>query len=259
VRWTAQSRSCLGLAIHSHHAAQSYRDAGVAADKILVAHNGAEPRRMGVPMRKAEARARLVLPPDRPIAVYAGRLNHFKGLDQLLALAALRPETLFLLIGSEGDGPIERMAAAHDNVRVLPWQEPASLPAWLYAADVLLIPASRDPLERYRTCVLPMKLFAYLASGRPIIAPEAPDTAELLVDEHNALLVTPASPPAAAAALDRLLADPKLAETLGTNGRALAEELSWDARARRITDFIRSRMIAAPARSAHMTLASIAV
>lgn len=257
VRWTAQSPSCLGLAIHSHHAAQSYREAGVAAERILVAHNGAEPRRMGVPMQKGEARARLVLPPDRPIAVYAGRLNQRKGLDQLLALAALRQETLFLLIGSEGDGPIERMAAAHDNVRVLPWQEPASLPAWLYAADLLLIPASREPLERYRTCVLPMKLFAYLAAGRPIIAPEAPDTAELLVDQHNALLVPPGSPPAAAAALDRLLAHPKLAETLGANGRALAEELTWDARAQRITDFIRPRMISAPGRQRLRDVASI--
>jgi glycosyltransferase involved in cell wall biosynthesis len=110
----------------------------------------------------------LGLPADRPIAVYAGRINAEKGLDQILDLAAMRPEVLFLLVGSEGDGPIEREAAGRGNVRILPWAEPASLPAWLQAADVLLIPPSRAPLQRFRNCVLPMKLFAYLAAGRPI-------------------------------------------------------------------------------------------
>ena len=171
IRRTARSPKCLGFVLHSAFAASSYARAGVAPGKILVAHNGAEPRRMGPPADKAAARAALGLPADRFIAAYAGRINAQKGLDQILALAGLRPETLFLLIGSEGEGAIEAEAAARPNVRVLPWQAPADLPAWLHAADVLLIPPSRAPLEQYRNCVLPLKLFSYLAAGRPILAP----------------------------------------------------------------------------------------
>lgn len=241
LRRTARQENCLGFILHSGFAASAYQRAGVPAGKLLVAHNGAEPRRLGPPADKAAARAGLGLDPARFTAVYAGRVNAQKGLDQLLALADLRPGVLFLLVGSEGEGPVEAEARRRANVRVVPWQAPAALPAWLHAADVLLIPPSRAPLEQYRNCVLPLKLFAYLAAGRPILAPEAPDTAELLTDGENALLVTPGEPVAAAAALDRLR-DRALAARLGAAAHALSGELTWDRRAEKIETFLRARL-----------------
>lgn len=243
VRRAARHKNCLGLVIHSHFAAATYRRAGVAEDRLLVAHNGAaagsEPR-----LSKAEARRQLALPADRALALYAGRINRRKGLDQLLALADLRPEVLFLLVGSEGDGPIERAAASRANVRLIPWADPVALPRWLDAADVLLIPPSLEPLQRFRQCVLPMKLFAYLAAGRPILAPAAPDTAELLEDGKNALLVPPDRPEAAAAALDRLIGDSRLGKRLGVNARQLSHRLTWDNRAAKIESFLEGRLAA---------------
>jgi glycosyltransferase involved in cell wall biosynthesis len=238
IRRTARAPHCLGFILHSRFAADSFARIGVPEDKLLVAHNGAEPGRMLPRLDKAQARAALGLPQDRTIAVYSGRVNARKGLDQILALARLRPETLFLLVGSEGEGEIERQAAALANVQVFPWQSPAALPPFLYAADALLIPPSLAPLERFGDCVLPMKTFAYLAAGRPILAPVAPDTAELLRHGKNALLVPPGDPAAAAAALDRILGDAALASGLAASAAALAENLSWDARARRILDFL---------------------
>ena len=244
IRWsfrnTARHEKCAGLIVHSDYAADAYRRARIAESRILVAHNGAPTGFEAI--GRAEARARLQLPADRPIATYAGRVNAEKGLDQLLALARLRPDVLFVLVGSEGAGPIEAKAASLDNVRTVPWAEPRALAAWLQAADVLTIPASRAPLERFRNCVLPMKLFAYLAAGRPILAPESPDTAELLEHEGNALLVAPEQPEAAAAGLDRLLGDTALAARLGAAARAHAVEHSWDRRAERITAFLESRL-----------------
>ena len=242
VRRTAREAACLGLILHSHYAADAYRRAGVAEEKLLVAHNGANPRLLDGELDRAEARARLGLPPARPIALYAGRLNEKKGLDQILALAALRPEPLFVLVGAEGQEAVAAGAADLANVRVVPWQAPAALPAWLFAADILLIPPSRAPLERFRNCVLPLKLFSYLAAGRPILAPEAPDTAELLSDGVNALLVPPGTPGAAAAALDRLLGDAALAGRLGAAARETARALTWDRRAEKIQAFLEERL-----------------
>lgn len=247
IRRTARHRDCLGLVIHSEYAADAYRRTGIDADRILVAHNGADPRRMGPPMDKAEARSLVGLPQQRSIALYAGRVSAEKGLDQILALADLRPDTFFLLIGSEGAGPIEALAGARTNVRILPWQEPAALPAWLHAADILLVPASRAPLERFRNCVLPMKLFSYLAAGRAILAPVAPDTAELLDHGETALLVPPGRPELAAAALDRLLGEPGLAARLGANALRLSGRLSWDGRAEKISAFLERRLRATDA------------
>ncbi|HEY0411708.1 MAG TPA: glycosyltransferase [Allosphingosinicella sp.] len=242
IRRTARQPHCLGFVLHSRFAAESYRRIGIPEEKLLVAHNGADPRRMLPRMDKAEARAAVGLPQDRPVALYAGRVHKRKGLDQVLRLAALRPEILFALVGSEGEGEIERAAAALPNVRIFPWAAPAALPPWLFAADVLLIPTSSAPLEQFGDCVLPMKTFSYLAAARPILAPLSPDTAELLRDGGNASLVPPDDPRAAAAALDRLLGDAALAERLSAGAAATASELSWDRRAAKIAAFLAARL-----------------
>ena len=242
VRGTAYRAHCLGFVLHSDFTAQSYRRAGVPEEQLLVAHNGADPRRMLPRLGKAEARAKLGLPGDRAIALYAGRINVEKGIDKLLAVAALRPDILFLLVGSEGRGPIEAAAARLGNVRIVPWQAPAALPAWLYAADILMVPPATAPLRHFHNCVLPMKIFPYLAAGRPILAPRSPDMAELLRHGETALLVPPDEPEAAAAALDRLLGEPALARDLAENARLLAKGLSWDDRAGRIAAFLERRL-----------------
>jgi glycosyltransferase involved in cell wall biosynthesis len=90
--------------------------------------------------------------------------------------------------------------------------------------------------------VLPLKLFSYLAAGRPILAPAAPDTAELLEDGGNALLVPPGEPEAAAAALDRILGDAKLADRLSAGALASARDLTWDRRAEKIHFFLEERL-----------------
>jgi glycosyltransferase involved in cell wall biosynthesis len=240
VRRTARHRRCLGYILHSQHAAQSYRRAGVPEARLLVAHNGTDP---GAPSAgRAVARERLGLPAKAAIAVYAGRVNEWKGLDQILALADLRPETLFLLVGSEREGPIEAEARRRPNVRLVAWQGPERLPLYLAAADALLIPPSSEPLDRFGTSVLPLKTFAYLAAGRPILAPRTPDVAELLVDGGNALLVEPGNVGQAAAALDRLIGDRRLAERVGQAAVRTAQELSWDGRAARIAGFLSRRL-----------------
>ncbi len=246
VRRTARARNCLGLILHSDHAAQAYRRAGVDAENVLVAHNGYDPAPTGAPTQ-AEARIALGLPSDRRIAVYAGRINARKGLDQLFKLADLEPDTLFVFVGSEEDGPIEAQARRHPNVTIVGWQEPAALRCWLAAADVLLVPPSCAPLKQFRDCVLPLKLFAYLAAARPILAPSTPDIVELLHHEDNALLVPPGDPAAAANALRRILNDPALAERLSASAAATARLLTWDRRAERIEGFLSDRLRVAAA------------
>lgn len=244
IRRTAAKRHCLGILTHSDFAADSYRRCGVAEEKLLVAHNGADLARFNPAMGKTEARRAIGLEPDRPTVVYAGRINEKKGLDQVLAMAKLRSEVMFALVGSEGEGPVERAARSHSNVRIFPWQGPRMLAPFLFAADVLVVPPSSAPLEQFGNCVLPIKLFAYFAAGRPILAPEARDTEGFLRQRENALLVPPDDPEAAAAALDELLGDQALAARLGDAAQAEAQGLSWDARAGKIEAFIAERLAA---------------
>jgi len=145
-------------------------------------------------------------------------------------------------VGSEGEGAVEAEARALPNTLVVPWQRFGDLAPWLYAADVLVIPPSLAPLERHGNTVLPLKLFLYLGAGRAILAPRAPDTAELLVDGVNAALVPPGDPAATQAELRRLFADPARARRLGEAAWQTAQALTWDARAERIEAFLQARI-----------------
>jgi len=81
----------------------------------------------------------------------------------------------------------------------------------------------------------PLKMFEYMAAGKPIIASDLPVLREVLAHEHNALLVPPQNLEAWLAAVRRLQDDEQLRQELGrTASREQASLYSWDARARTV-------------------------
>ncbi len=240
-RWVARHPRFLGAVLHSEHARSSYEDAGLDPDMLLAARAGYDPDRLSPRRSQSEARDHCGLP-DRPTVTYAGRVTMKKGLGLMLDMARSLPEVQFVIVGSEGDGPVERKAAALSNVRVVSWQPFDEMTPYLYAADVLLIPPSTTPLKEVGNTVLPMKTFPYMAAGRAILAPNSPDLRELLKDGENAALVPPDDPDAAIRQLRALLNDPDTRERLGAAARADIEDHTWPRRAERILQFIQERL-----------------
>ena len=232
----------VGAVFHSQHTLASYRRLGVPEERMLVAHNGWDPKRMLPRLSRAEARVKLGLDPNRFTAVYSGRMNARKGLDIILDAARRAPEIAFVLVGSEREGPVEAEARSLPNVRVVPWQRFADLAPWLYAGDVLLIPPSLEPLQRHGNTVLPIKLFLYLAAGRVLLAPQAPDTAELLTPDANAMRVPAGDVAGTISTLRGLAADPARADRLSQAALSTAASLTWDSRAERIERFLELRL-----------------
>jgi glycosyltransferase involved in cell wall biosynthesis len=240
-RWAMATPHFLGAVFHSHFARDRYRALGVDERRLLVAHNGHDPSRfLDQPPRDA-LRQQLALPRDRPVVVYTGHVNVTKGLDTMLRMARRLPHVSFVLVGSEGNGVIEALARRAGNVSVVPWQPFDSVARYLLAADVLLQPPSRVPLRLVGNTVLPMKLFLYLAAGRPIVAPDLPDMREVLEHDRNALLVPTGDDDAAVHAVARVLDEPGLAARLSAAARETAASLTWDARAQRILTFLEER------------------
>ncbi len=231
----------LGAILHSRFARDRYQALGVDERRLLVAHNGHDPSHFQSQPSRAELRARLNLPLDRKVVVYTGHVNLTKGLDTMLRMARRLPDVYFVLVGSEGKGLIETLARRTSNVSMVPWQPFDNVARYLLAADILLQPPSRIPLRLVGNTVLPMKLFLYLAAGRPIVAPDLPDMRELLEHERNALLVPPGNDDAAVHAVARLLGDPALCDRLSAAARETAADLTWDARAARILSFLEAR------------------
>lgn len=234
----ARLRHPPALVMHSAFAAQSYLDVGFSAERTLVAHNGWDPKLMEPELDRAAARAACRIDFDGPVVLYSGHINERKGLGTLLELAQTFRDARFVLVGSEGHGPIEARAAALPNVEIRAWCSRRELVPLLYAADILAVPPTSGPLQKVGNTVLPLKTFIYLAAGRAIFAGDTPDLHELLRDGDNARLARPDDATDARRVMGELLADEALRARLGERARASAQSLTWAARGRRLAAFL---------------------
>jgi colanic acid biosynthesis glycosyl transferase WcaI len=167
-------------------------------------------------------RQELGLPEGAVVLQYSGSMNKKQGLELLVAVIhelSDLPNLIWLLAG---EGPtkeaLAQATAGLNQVRLLPLQPAARLNDWLNLADVHLLPQKAGATD----LVLPSKLLGILASGRPLVASSAASSELGQLAERAGLRVEPEDPRAFAAAVRRLVSDPDLRETLGTQARQLA-------------------------------------
>ena len=243
-----KAKHFVGMTTHSEYVRQSFIHIGFDPDMICTAHNGYTKSHFEPVLTKAQAREKLGLAQDAKIATYTGRFDMRKGLDHLLELAKARPDVQFIFIGAGYDlnvkSRFEREAEKLPNCLVTGWKKYNELPCYMYASDVLLIPPSLGPLKKVGHTVLPIKVYNYLAAGRAIYAPDAPDTAEILDHDRNAFLVRPDDIPAEIEGFGRLIDDPELMGRLGAGASEDAAHLTWEARAEVFCDFVKRRKAA---------------
>jgi len=228
---------------HSDYTRGKYLNIGVPADKLVCIHNGYEPQRLAEQLSPEAAKRKLGLDPARKTAVYTGRVNHKKGLDLVIQAARQLPEVQFVLVGSYGEGPIEALAKDVPNVTIVPFQPAEKLSDYIFAADLLLIPPSWAPLAIFGSTVLPLKLFFYLAAGRPILAGETPDVMEVLRHRDNAILCKPDDVAALVDGIRTVFGDEALAARIAAKAQEDSRALTWDARVAKIHDLIASRLV----------------
>ncbi len=248
IRSLARSQNLLGIITHSSPSRKSLLQCGLDKDKVRVIHNGFNPELFKKSMSREEARRQLGLSGDTRIACYSGRLDREKGVGFLLELAARTPEITYLFIGKsqqDARGWIEQTAAKGglQNIRVMPWLSQDKLVPYFYASDVLLIPPTAAPLVQHGKTVLPLKLFLYMAAGRPILAPGLPDSAAILNDS-NAILVEPDNLEHAATRIRQVFSNPEWAESLARQAESDSQHYTWPGRAKQIIAFFLERLSA---------------
>jgi glycosyltransferase involved in cell wall biosynthesis len=190
------------------------------APAVTVSPNGVDLGRFGA----------AAVPRRGPVsALFTGTLRPWHGVETLAgAWRLLGPAAPPLTVVGDGPGrPLLEQAGAHVT-GALPHDR---VPAALRAADIGIAPYSADAPPYFS----PLKLFEYLAAGLAVVAAAIPGVTEV-VDERTAVLVPPGDPEALAAAVASLAADERRRERLGRAARALAEEHTWQCRARRALD-----------------------
>ena len=179
------------------------------------------------------------------VVLYAGHLYPWKGVDVLLHAVARLPAVRAVVVGghpAEGDlGRLRDMAqtlGVSDRVDFRGMVPVADVQTALAAADVLVLPTtSTASADRYTS---PLKLFEYLAVGRPIVASDLQATREVLEDGRNAILVAPSNADALAAGIRRAATDASLAARIARTAFDDAAGYTWEHRAERVDQLLQT-------------------
>jgi glycosyltransferase involved in cell wall biosynthesis len=179
------------------------------------------------------------------ICGYFGHLYSGRGVEVIEGMAKARPHILFLLFGgNEDDVLIKKKSNRLTNLIYIGHVPHQVAQQAMRSVDVLLMPYQQNVsigVAGHDTArwMSPMKMFEYMASGVPIISSDLPVLREVLVDERNAILVSPSDRDEWCEALDRLLADSSLAGSLGQHAHQdYKDRHTWGARARAILDLV---------------------
>ncbi len=162
---------------------------------------------------------------------FAGNFMTLKVDFELLeAVAAARPEWTLLLIG-----PVQPDAEAalkslqrHENVTWLGLKAYADLPRFVAAFDVGIIPYTRNA---YTQSCQPVKLYEYLAAGKPIVASGLP----ALADKEPDVVLAEGADGFVAAIEDALRLD---SDDDRARRMALAAQNTWENRASTLLDLV---------------------
>ena len=174
----------------------------------------------------------------RPVIGFAGNFSNSKvDFDLLEALAEARPDWTLLLIGPERVETRERLArlAARPNVRWLGRKPYAELPHFLAAFDIGLIPYETN--DYTRSC-FPLKLYEYLAAGKPVVATGVPELTGMEPD----VVVARGEAGAVVAAVEEALG--RLGDDDRRRRMALAAGNTWETRAGRLLDLVAGELAA---------------
>lgn len=237
--WRAMlgERTLRGIFCISNALAEAYAEAGAPRERLHVLPDGVDLARFESPLSKVEARRRLGLPLDASIICHSGHLYPGRGAEETIEALAGVPGAVLVMVGGRAEdiGRLKSIAEGLnllERVRFVGQVANRDVPAYLWAADVLAMPyTSRTPTVRYMS---PLKMFEYMAAGRPIVATDFPVVREVLRDGQTALLVQPDSSQALREVLQRALSDPSLQQRLAGAAREAAKAYSWERRAQRI-------------------------
>ena len=167
---------------------------GVPQKKLLVAHDGFNHYHFIQSKTQNDARETLGLPVDKKIVVYAGSLSKDRGVERIIALAKLFPDTFFVVVGGdENQKNYYKNLAKNTCVNNTLWTgylPQTDVPAYLYAADVLIF-LYTWALPHIKM-LSPLKLFEYMAAGRIIVGEAFPTITEVLEHGKTAFLAEPA-------------------------------------------------------------------
>jgi glycosyltransferase involved in cell wall biosynthesis len=216
--------------------------------KWIIAHDGVDLEDFALRLTHLEARKEVNLPTKPFIAGYTGSLFKGRGpAEVILKVAAQLRNILFVVVGGEN----KYITKFKKEVKILRLRNVMikgafphnKIPLFLQSFDVLLMPYQQKVLHRQKkhetsSYMSPLKMFEYMASGKPIIASRLEVIEEVLKDKKNALLVASDNIHEWAESIRLLKEDRFLAKRLGEQAKEDVKIYTWDERVQNIFSMI---------------------
>ena len=221
-------------------------------EKISVIENGANTE-LFRPMNTKEVRRELKLNETYNYICFIGALYKWQGLEYLIKASPYileeYPNTFFLIVG---DGPTRKSLTrlveqfGVSGKFIFTGAKPyTSVPLYINASDLCVAPFITE--RNTRVGLSAIKLYEYLACGKPVVASDIEEVQELLAESKSGICVCPESPLELAQATISLLRAPGLRENMGENGRRyVVENGSWENVTRKVYKVCQSTLRSNP-------------
>lgn len=211
-------------------------------EKIIVIGSGTNTEHCR-PMDRQECLRSSGLDEQKRYVAFLGVLYIHQGIETLINAAPeilrARPDVIFLI---GGGGPMaeqwksrvrkKNLQSAFRFMGVIPYEQ---VPVFLNSADICVAPFTKDRGE-----TSPLKLFDYMACGKPTVCSDIPSVKFLAKESRGILTFSPDDSHALAVALITLLDDDSKIARLGQAGRKYVEDYhSWEIIANKIAESIK--------------------
>ena len=204
---------------------------GADKEKTCVIGAGIDLKRFNSKMDGYEVRKTYGIKEYDIVLFFMGWLYHFSGLKEVaLELAKIKDEksNVKLLIIGDGDAfdDLQRIREEYhlDNQIILTGKKPyQEIPAFIAASDICLLPAY--PTEKIMQDIVPIKLYEYMAMGKPVITTKLPGVMKEFGNDHGVIYVDKTEDVLKKAV--ELIEDGSVEEE-GRKARMFVEKYNWD-------------------------------
>jgi glycosyltransferase involved in cell wall biosynthesis len=220
---------------------------GVSTKKIIVEGDAVDLERFAKLPSSNKARHHFAVPEDRLIIGYVGSLVTMdkvqKGVDILIkAMPALKQHNpnvfLFVVGGPQHWIDRYRKLAIHSGLTDHDFLfhgpvRPKLVSDAMAACDICVYPSPEPKHQYFKRDTSPLKLFEYLAAGKPIVCADIPPVRDV-VDKSIVRFVHPGSISSLAGGIRDVLENPKPAKERSVKGLKMIKNHSWEKRMGRI-------------------------
>jgi glycosyltransferase involved in cell wall biosynthesis len=228
-------KSCAGIITITHALKEDVIERfGIHTSQVLVAPSGVDIAQFTNVKSREEARKALGITTEKPVALYIGALEEWKGYRIFLEASKMLHNKVQCVVMGGSDTHVATLRAEYPEVIFLGFLPQRDIPHNQQIANVLVVPNSAKEVISARH-TSPLKVFAHMTSGIPIVASSVPSIKEIL-SPANAVLVSPDDPSALAEGIMHALED--ILHTIADQAKRDVSQYDWSLRTTSILSFL---------------------